>query len=76
MMQSYQPHKMVKHTQTIRRQKLTNCLSVYDHFVRLALKWISSLCLKDCHWYTDTFLESHRNVPLQVNSAIFICRKL
>ena len=29
---------MVKHTQTIRRQKLTNCLSVFDHFVGLALK--------------------------------------
>ena len=32
------PHKMVKHTQTIRRQKPTNCLSVFDHFVGLALK--------------------------------------
>ena len=29
---------MVKHTQTIRREKLTNCLSVCDHFVELALK--------------------------------------
>ena len=29
---------MVKHTQTIRRQWLTNCLSVFDHFVGLALK--------------------------------------
>ena len=29
---------MVKHTQTIRQQKLTYCLSVFDHFVRLALK--------------------------------------
>ena len=28
---------MVKHTQTIRRQP-TNCLSVFDHFVKLALK--------------------------------------
>ena len=33
-----QPHKMVKHTQTIRRQNLTNCLSVCDHFVGLALE--------------------------------------
>ena len=24
---------MVKHTETIRRQKPTNCLSVFDHFV-------------------------------------------
>ena len=29
---------MVKHSQTIRRQKPTNCLSVFDHFVNLALK--------------------------------------
>ena len=29
---------MVKHTQTIRRLLLTNCLSVFDHFMRLALK--------------------------------------
>ena len=29
---------MVKHTQTLRWQKPTNCLSVFDHFVGLALK--------------------------------------
>ena len=29
---------MVKHTKTIRWQKPTNCLSVFDHFVGLALK--------------------------------------
>ena len=29
---------MVKHTQTIRRQKPANSLSVFDHFVGLALK--------------------------------------
>ena len=29
---------MVKHTQTIRRQKPTNCLSVFDRFVGLAFK--------------------------------------
>ena len=33
-----QPYKMVKHTQTIRRLVLTNCLSVFDHFVGLTLK--------------------------------------
>ena len=31
-------HKMVKHTQRIRRLLPTNCLSVFDHFVGLALK--------------------------------------
>ena len=29
---------MVKHTQTIRGQQPTNCLSVFDHFVGFALK--------------------------------------
>ena len=33
-----QPHKMVKHTQTIRWQQATNCLSVFDHFVGVVLK--------------------------------------
>ena len=35
---------MVKHTQTIRQQQPTNCLSVLEHFVGLArkrLKYIS-----------------------------------
>ena len=35
---STNPHKMVKHTQAIRRQQPTNCLSVFDHFVGLAVK--------------------------------------
>ena len=33
-----QPHKMVKHTQTICQQQPTNCLSVFDHFVGLVLR--------------------------------------
>ena len=33
---------MVKHTQTGRRQKPTNCLSVFDHFVELAIKGLKS----------------------------------
>ena len=32
-----QPHKMVKHTQAIHRQQRTNCSSMLDHFVGLAL---------------------------------------
>ena len=31
---------MVKNTQTIRRQQPTNCVSAFDHFVGLALKWL------------------------------------
>ena len=33
-----QSHKMVKHTQAIRQQQLTNCLSVFDHFLKLVHK--------------------------------------
>ena len=33
-----QPHKMGKQTQTISRQHPKNGLSVFDHFVGLALK--------------------------------------
>ena len=32
---------MVKHTQTILRQHLKNCLSVLDHFVGLSLKGLN-----------------------------------
>ena len=35
------PHKMVKDTETIRRQQPTNCLSVFDHFLGLALKGLT-----------------------------------
>ena len=38
----HQPHKMVKHTQTIRRQETTNYLSVFDHFMGLAIKGLTS----------------------------------
>ena len=34
-------YKTMKHTQTIRRLLLTNCLSVFDYFVGLALKGLS-----------------------------------
>ena len=36
-----QSHKMVKHTQAIRWQQPTKCLSVFDHFVKLALKGLN-----------------------------------
>ena len=50
-----QPHKMVKQTQTIRRQQPTNCLSVFDYFMGLALKW-----LKDVqHPATERLLTKH-----------------
>ena len=33
---------MIRHTETIRRQKPTNCLSVLDHFVGLARKGLNA----------------------------------
>ena len=38
----HQPHKMVKHTQTISRLLPRNCLDVLDHFGGLALKGLLS----------------------------------
>ena len=34
---------MIQHTQTIRQQQPTNCLSVFDHFVGLALKELTKV---------------------------------
>ena len=34
-------NKMVKHIKTICRQQTTNCLSVFDHFVKLALEGLT-----------------------------------
>ena len=40
-----QPDKVVRHTQTVRRQIPTNCLSVFAHFVGLTFKGlISAFC--------------------------------
>ena len=45
-----QPHKMVKHTQTICQLLPTNCLSMFDYFVGLAFKgiilWDSAFIVK------------------------------
>ena len=37
---------MAKHTQTIRQLLSTNCLSVFDHFVGLALKGLNDILQK------------------------------
>ena len=34
---------MVKHTQTMCRQRSTNCLSMFDHFVGAALKGLMKI---------------------------------
>ena len=40
---SANPAKWSKHTQTIRRQEPTNCLSVFDYFVGLTLNGVNIL---------------------------------
>ena len=45
---------MAKHTQRIRWQQPKNCLSVFDHFVNLALKGLTlALTLYACHPQKD-----------------------
>ena len=45
---------MVKHTQTIRWQQPTSCLSVFDHFVKLALKGLTVLLKYIIRIYQET----------------------
>ena len=49
---------MVKHTQTIRRQQLTDCLSVVYRFVGLALKGLTDQ--KPQAKVTIIFMDFHR----------------
>ena len=46
---------MVKHTQTIRRQIADNCLSVFDHFVKLALKGLTIFL--EVYWVLNVLLQ-------------------
>ena len=41
--------KMVKHTRTIHLLLPTNCLSVFDHFVGLALKGLRKILLNETY---------------------------
>ena len=40
---------MIEHTQTVRWVLLTNSLSVFDHFVRLALKGLFKIFNEECN---------------------------
>ena len=40
---------MIEHTQTVRWVMLTNSLSVFDHFVRLALKGLFKIFNEECN---------------------------
>ena len=64
---------MVKHTQTIRRQQPTNCLSLFDYFVELALKrllFLQPLTLSENGLRGRSFL---RNI-LKFSTATFFKR--
>ena len=51
---------MFKHTQTIRRQQPTNCLSVFEHFVGLALKGlIAVFVLTNSYLFKNVFFYRH-----------------
>ena len=66
-----QPHKIVKHTQTILRQQPTNFLSVFDHFVWLVLKGLIVVVMligisNDKITYVEDF-QSHKQKKASLN---------
>ena len=56
---------MVKHTETIRQQQPTNCLSVFDHFVKDTGLFIP-LKTSDNLWLSDIFV-GYRKRPVAWN---------
>ena len=60
-------HRMVKHIQTIRRQFPMNCLSVFDHFVELALKGLSEFLVPN-----GSFLEINILLTLMLLTSILL----
>ena len=71
---------MVKHTQTIRLQFAeTNCLSAFDHFVKLALKGLKdNFSLKNFHINSTsvirpvkwTIIETNKPLPAPAHSFL------
>ena len=55
---------MVKHNQTIRWQKPTNCLSVFDHFLGLALKGLKTVKLRGIIFQTNILHKPPRKLWL------------
>ena len=66
---------MIKHTQTIRRQKPADCLSVFDHFMGLSRRGLNSMTAKLQHQISGfqlskipllsfrAFMKALRNIP-------------
>ena len=62
---------MVKHTQTIRRQKPTNCLSVFGHFVGLALNRLNKHLPCNCKLIRLLDTDFERNNSQMPYSGLF-----
>ena len=62
---------MVKHTQTIRRLMSTNCLSVFDHFVGLALKEL--IC--KAHRFTSFYVKGTYVINMSNSYHLLECVK-
>ena len=45
-----QTHKMIKHTQTIRRQFADDLFEVFNHFMGLTLKGLRSVLITKSSW--------------------------
>ena len=56
---------MVQHTQTIRPQQPTNCLSIFDHFVGLSPEGLI-LSTETLNYFLVMLLNSHINFPATV----------
>ena len=56
-----QPHKMVKHTQTIRPLLPRNSLSVFDHFLVMALNWLR-------YFHSQNTQSLYENYPIMIIS--------
>ena len=65
---------MVKHTQTIRRHFLTNCLSVFDHFMGLMIKelTINSDLTFNFIRYIALIFQSVSNVKFTIDKFNFL----
>ena len=61
-----QPHKKVKHTQTIRWLLPTNYLSSFDYFVRLALKGLICESLFSSRLRTTVLLTSNKIIGFEL----------
>ena len=73
---------MIKNTQTIRQQQPMNCLSVFDHFVGLAVKGLNSIFLKtgkfrhiNLFWITNSriYRENYLNQFVKYSSKSTKC---